>query len=217
MMEEDVLLKRLALPLLGTTLMAAPALAQTNPPAGSPPAAGQSSTMSTGNFMTQMQPGHWRASKLEGLNVYNNNDEKIGDISELIVDNSGKIQAVVVGVGGFLGIGERDVAIPFEQIRFVNEPRATATTATTGTTGATGTAAGPTGTTAPSGTVAAPTSPNAPATATAPATAPATTGAAPAGQTAAGAAARTGPDHAVLTTNMTKDQLRAVPEFRYTR
>jgi predicted outer membrane protein/sporulation protein YlmC with PRC-barrel domain len=168
-------------------------------------------------FMTQMQPGHWRASKLEGLNVYNNNDEKIGDISELIVDNSGKIQAVVVGVGGFLGIGERDVAIPFEQIRFVNEPRATATTATTGTTGATGTAAGPTGTTAPSGTVAAPTSPNAPATATAPATAPATTGAAPAGQTAAGAAARTGPDHAVLTTNMTKDQLRAVPEFRYTR
>ena len=82
------------------------------------------------------------------------------------MDNSGKIQAVVVGVGGFLGIGERDVAIPFDQIRFVNEPRATATTATTattGTTGATGTTAGTTDTTAPSGTVAAPTSPNAPA------------------------------------------------------
>ncbi len=210
-----MLLKRLAVPLLGTTLMAAPALAQTTQPAGSPPAAGQSATMSTGN-MTQMQPGQWRASDLEGLNVYNQNNENIGDISELIVDNSGKIQAVVVGVGGFLGIGERDVAIPFEQIRFVNEPRAT--TATTGTTGATGTTAGTTGTTAPSGTVAAPTSPNAPATAPAPATtAPATTGAAPAGQTAAGAAARTGPDHAVLTTTMTKDQLQAVPEFRYTR
>jgi hypothetical protein len=153
------------------------------------------------------------------LNVYNQNNETIGDISELIVDNSGKIQAVVVGVGGFLGIGERDVAIPFEQIRIVNEPRATATTAPTATTGTTGTTAGTTGTTAPSGTVAAPTSPNAPATAPAPAptTAPATTGAAPAGQTAAGAAARTGPDHAVLTVNMTKDQLRAVPEFRYAR
>jgi sporulation protein YlmC with PRC-barrel domain len=153
--------------------------------------------------MTQMQPGQWRASDLEGLNVYNQNNETIGDISELIVDNSGKIQAVVVGVGGFLGIGERDVAIPFDQIRFVNEPRAT-----TGTTGATGTTAGTTGTTAPSGTVAAPASPNAPATATAPATTTAP---------AAGAAARTGPDHAVLTANMTKEQLRAVPEFRYAR
>jgi sporulation protein YlmC with PRC-barrel domain len=206
-MEDDMLLKRLALPLLGTALLAAPALAQTNPPAAAPPAAGQSATTSTGNVMTQMQPGHWRASDLEGLNVYNQNNETIGDISELIVDNSGKIQAVVVGVGGFLGIGERDVAFPFDQIKFVNEPRAT-----TG-------AAGTTGTTAPSGTVAAPASPNAPATATAPATttAPAATGAAPAGQTAAGAAARTGPDHAVLTANMTKDQLRAVPEFRYAR
>jgi hypothetical protein len=144
------------------------------------------------------------------LNVYNQNNETIGDISELIVDNSGKIQAVVVGVGGFLGIGERDVAFPFDQIRFVNEPRAA-----TGTTGATGTTVGTTGTTAPSGTVAAPTSPNAPAPATT--TAPGAPGAAPAGQTAAGAAARTGPDHAVLTANMTKDQLRAVPEFRYAR
>src|SRR3954470_18927046 len=53
-------------------------------------------------FMSQEQPGQWRASKLEGLNVYNTNDEKIGDISELIVDTNGKIQAVVVGVGGFL-------------------------------------------------------------------------------------------------------------------
>jgi sporulation protein YlmC with PRC-barrel domain len=200
--------------MLGTALLAAPELAQTSPPAAAPPAAGQSATTSTGNVMTQMQPGHWRASDLEGLNVYNQNNETIGDISELIVDNSGKIQAVVVGVGGFLGIGERDVAFPFDQIRFVNEPRAA-----TGTTGATGTTAGTTGTTAPSGTVAAPASPNAPATATAPATttAPAATGAAPAGQTAAGAATRTGPDHAVLTANMTKDQLRAVPEFRYAR
>jgi sporulation protein YlmC with PRC-barrel domain len=58
-----------------------------------------------------MQPGQWRASKMEGLDVYNNNNEKIGDISEMLVDESGKIQAVVVGVGGFLGIGEKNVAI----------------------------------------------------------------------------------------------------------
>jgi hypothetical protein len=114
-MEEDMLTKHLALALLGTTLIAFPALAQTNPPAGSttaPPAGSTAAPaqMGGGNWMTQEQPGQWRASKLEGLDVYNQSNEKIGDISELLVDSSGKIQAVVVGVGGFLGMGERDVA-----------------------------------------------------------------------------------------------------------
>src|SRR5215212_8528432 len=142
-MEEHMLAKHLTGALFGTALIAAPALAQTTPPAGtSAPASGTnqpavtttapaSGPMTTGNWMTQEQPGQWRASKLEGLDVYNQNDEKIGDISELIVDSSGKIQAVVLGVGGFLGMGERDVAIPFDQIKFVNEPFAMATTATT--------------------------------------------------------------------------------------
>jgi sporulation protein YlmC with PRC-barrel domain len=206
-MEEHMFAKHLALALLGTTLMAAPVLAQTSPPAGSttaPPAGSTAAPaqMNTGNWLTQEQPGQWRASKLEGLDIYNQNNEKIGDISELLVDSSGKIQAVVVGVGGFLGIGERDVAIPFDQIRLVNEPRAVATTATT-------------------------TDPNAPAapraTATAPAapgtvspTAPTTTGTV-ATDRPADAAARATPDHAMLTTNMTKDQLKAAPEFKYAR
>jgi sporulation protein YlmC with PRC-barrel domain len=210
-MEEHMLGKHLALALLGTTLIAAPALAQTSPPAGSstaPPAgsaaAPSSGQMNTGNWMTQEQPGQWRASKLEGLDIYNQNNEKIGDISELLVDSSGKIQAVVVGVGGFLGLGERDVAIPFDQIKLVNEPRAVATTATT--------PGGPTTT-----------DPNAPATpratATAPAaspTAPSTTGTVATDRTADNAA-RAAPDHAMLTTNMTKDQLKAAPEFKYAR
>src|SRR5215212_9607962 len=108
--------------------------AQTAQVSGQAPAQGQaisaSGQMNTGNWMTQPQPGQWRASKLRGLNVYNENNEKIGDIDELILDNSGKIQTVVIGVGGFLGIGERNVAIPFDQIKFVNEPRATATATT---------------------------------------------------------------------------------------
>jgi sporulation protein YlmC with PRC-barrel domain len=197
-------------------LIAAPALAQTNQPAGSTtaPAATAPASGQMGTWMTQEQPGQWRASKLEGLNVYNQNNEKIGDISELIVDSSGTIQAVVVGVGGFLGIGEQDVAIPFEQIKFVNEPLAVATTATT---------------TDPN----APAAPRAPATATAPATpaapgtinpnAPAITGTVPtttgtvATDRSAAAANRSTPDHAVLTMNMTKDQLKAAPEFKYAR
>jgi sporulation protein YlmC with PRC-barrel domain len=204
-----MLAKHLTWAFFGAALIAAPALAQTNPPAGtSAPASGTnqpavtttapaSGPMNTGNWMTQEQPGQWRASKLEGLDVYNQNDEKIGDISELIVDGSGKIQAVVVGVGGFLGIGERNVALPFDQIKFVNEPRATAT-ATIANPNAPATPAAP-------GTTANPNNPNAPATTGTTTTRPMDTG------------NRSAPDHAVLTMNMTKDQLKAAPEFKYAR
>ncbi|WP_114947081.1 PRC-barrel domain-containing protein [Microvirga calopogonii] len=199
--------KPLTLALLGTILISAAALSQTNQPAGSttaPPArsmpapsagdpsfgAKEPARMDPGNWMTQEQPGQWRASKLDGLNVYNQNNEKIGDISELIVDSSGTIQAVVVGVGGFLGLGERDVAIPFDQIKFVNDPLAVATTATTPATPAAPGAVSP--------------------------TAPTTTGTVATDRTA-DTAARSAPDHAILTTNMTKDQLKAAPEFKYAR
>jgi len=64
----------------------------------------------------------WRASKVVGLNVYNDNNESIGSINELLMDKSGSIKAVVIGVGGFLGVGEHLVAIPLDKVKFVNEP-----------------------------------------------------------------------------------------------
>jgi hypothetical protein len=69
----------------------------------------------------------WRASQLEGVDIYNNNNEKIGDVSDVLVDQSGKVEAVVIGVGGFLGIGERNVAVPFNALKFeMTEPSASA-------------------------------------------------------------------------------------------
>ena len=69
----------------------------------------------------------------KGLHVYSsNNGDKIRDIGELILDCSGKVQAVVIGVGGYLGIGKRAIAVPFGQIRFVNEPRVITTGTATG-------------------------------------------------------------------------------------
>ena len=50
--------------------------------------------------------GDWRASKMVGLNVYNDKNESIGSINEMLTDKSGNIKAVVLGVGGFLGVGE---------------------------------------------------------------------------------------------------------------
>ena len=45
--------------------------------------------------------------------VYDPNDNKIGEIMDVLVDQSGTITALIVGVGGFLGAGEKDVAVPF--------------------------------------------------------------------------------------------------------
>ncbi len=67
--------------------------------------------------------GQWRATQLIGLDVYNDRDEKLGDIKELLVDRSGKVSAAVIGVGGFLGMGERNVLISMDKLRFSDEPR----------------------------------------------------------------------------------------------
>jgi sporulation protein YlmC with PRC-barrel domain len=128
--------------------------------------------------------GSWRTSKLVGLNVYNDSNESIGSVNDLLTDKSGDIKAVVIGVGGFLGIGEHLVAVPLDKVKFVDEPIAY-----------TGAA-------------------NAPASGSArPSTSTTTTGAA----TTAPAAAKKNPwypDHAVF--SATKDQLKAMPEFKYT-
>jgi sporulation protein YlmC with PRC-barrel domain len=106
-------------------LMPSATLAQTVPPSSGPAATTVTATTTTVNattWMTHDAPGQWRGSKLIGLNVYNNDKEKIGDISELIVDRAGKLEAIVVGAGGFLGLGEHDVAVPYSQITWSDQP-----------------------------------------------------------------------------------------------
>jgi sporulation protein YlmC with PRC-barrel domain len=49
--------------------------------------------------------------------VYDPNDNKIGQIKDVLVDKSGKIHSLVIGVGGFLGAGEKDVAVPFSAVK----------------------------------------------------------------------------------------------------
>ena len=127
--------------------------------------------------------GNWRSSKMVGLNVYNDSNESLGSINDLLTDKNGDIKAVVIGVGGFLGVGEHLVAVAFDKVKFVDEPIAY--------TGAS----------------------SAPATGGArPSTSTTTTGAA----TTAPATVKKNPwypDHAML--SATKDQLKAMPEFKY--
>ena len=110
-----MLSKFLAAAALGTALIAAPAMAQNNKM--SEP---KSTTASTNQTATAA--GLWQGSKLIGLNVYNDQSEKIGSIKDLMLDKSGKIESAVIGVGGFLGMGERDVAGKFSELKFSNEP-----------------------------------------------------------------------------------------------
>jgi sporulation protein YlmC with PRC-barrel domain len=153
----------LAVALLGATILTSAAIAQN-----------ATTDRSITNTAVHRE-GEWRASKLIGVNVYNDNNEKIGDIQELIVDRSAKIDNVVVGVGGFLGMGEHYVAVPMEKLKWVNEPVRTSSTTST-----------------------------------------------PPDKSTVGEANRANrpaaddkwyPDHAVF--NATKDQLKAMPQFKY--
>jgi hypothetical protein len=138
------------------------------------------------------------------LSIYNSSHEKIGTISDLLVDSSGKVQAVVIGVGGLLGIGQRDIAVPMDQLQVVGDSRrvnaGAAATSATGTAGPSP-GAGMTG----SATLTAPTAPDARAPSNM-ATNNATVG------DPKGASERPTSDHAIL--NLTRDQVRAAPEFR---
>jgi len=121
---QEIVMQPRTIPLaFATGLVTLPAWAQTNPPAPSSTPPTTAAPAQSGQFLTQEKPGQWRASKLRGLDVYNNSNEKIGDIREVLLDQSGKAEAVVIGVGGFLGLGEHDVAVPFSEVKFVDQPR----------------------------------------------------------------------------------------------
>jgi sporulation protein YlmC with PRC-barrel domain len=66
-------------------------------------------------------PQNWRASEAIGMSVYNKAGERIGEIDDILMDNSGRVAAAVVGVGGFLGIGERKVAVNFKSMDMTRE------------------------------------------------------------------------------------------------
>jgi sporulation protein YlmC with PRC-barrel domain len=187
MEETTMICKTLATALVTTALMTGMASAQTTP-----------KTDATTASTTMHRDGEWRASKLAGVNVYNEANEKIGDINDVILDKSGKADKVILGVGGFLGMGEHLVAVAFDKIKWVNEPVRSASTSTTPA-NAPATNVDSNARTASDGTVRTTTG-----TAT---TTPTTTAPTRA------ASQNWYPDHAVY--NATKDQLKAMPEFKY--
>jgi PRC-barrel domain len=105
--------------------MAPPAFAQQSKPSPMAPTMqnAQGSTMDShptmpqrAGFVQRQQASEWRGSKLIGASVYGPDNNSIGEINDVLVSDNGNISAVVVGVGGFLGVGEKDVALPFSAL-----------------------------------------------------------------------------------------------------
>jgi hypothetical protein len=157
--------------LLAATSIAALALVSTAVAQNPPTAPAARETAAAADKMNLK--GTWRSSKLIGVNVYNRADEKLGDINEILLDPEGKVKAVVIGVGGFLGMGEHDIAVSMDKLKFMEEPHKSAK------------AKSDTKTTTGSSTAA----------------------------TRRDAANDWAPDHAVM--DATKDQLKALPQFKY--
>ena len=67
--------------------------------------------------MTAAPPESWTVTNYYKQNVYDPKEAKIGSVDDVLVDKSGKVTGLVVGVGGFLGAGEKDVIVPFTAVK----------------------------------------------------------------------------------------------------
>ncbi|MGF6253529.1 PRC-barrel domain-containing protein [Ensifer sp. ZNC0028] len=77
---------------------------------------------SNATYLTEQESDQIAASTYIGQSVYNAGDESIGEINDLIMKKDGGVEAAVIGVGGFLGLGEKDVAVPFDRITIAEQP-----------------------------------------------------------------------------------------------
>jgi sporulation protein YlmC with PRC-barrel domain len=150
------MLKKLLIATAAGGLMMSTALAQQTAPApGAPAAAPPAATpaapkmddkakadsaaavMKDGKFVAAQNADQWAWSKFKGTDVIGPSNEKIGDVDDILFDKDGKVHAFIVGVGGFLGIGQKDVAIDMSAFQVVPADSVRTTARDTGTTGTT--------------------------------------------------------------------------------
>jgi hypothetical protein len=112
---EAKMLRRIVLISAVSALAIGSAAAQSPDRAETAPSATTQSTVSssTGDvkFIAAQKPDQWLASKFKGTDVLGADNQKVGDVSDILFDKTGKIDAYVVSVGGFLGMGAKEVAL----------------------------------------------------------------------------------------------------------
>jgi hypothetical protein len=149
----------------------------------------QPNTGAGDTFITKQSINEWRAPKLVGVGVFGPDDKQVGKIKDVLIDHDGTARVVVIGVGGFLGLGAKDVGVPFTALHWQTEGRAAPRTDQ------------PPASPMPSTTGGGNSSP------------PASSAPAPRADPAATEANQGYPDKAVL--NMTLAQLKSAPDFKY--
>lgn len=77
-------------------------------------------------FVKEQSMNQWRASRLVGVTVMGADQKKIGKIDDVLFDHDGNAQVIVIGVGGFLGMGGKEVGVPFKTMQWRTEGRAAA-------------------------------------------------------------------------------------------
>jgi sporulation protein YlmC with PRC-barrel domain len=231
-----MLKKHTAACLVATALAAVPALAQTagsgSSPAGSPstqpgatgggatvtttappasPAGGAGAAASGAgniNYITRRDQDVLRGSDLIGMDLFGANNEDMGEVDDVLINRNGQVVGLVLGVGGFLGIGETKVAVPMSAVQFRPRPTTTGPAGTGGGAGGVGTAgtgAGGTGTAGAGGTAG--------TTGTGGMTGTGGAGTAPIGTAGTGGTGAAAGTTDVIVLMVTRDQLRAAPRF----
>ncbi|MBI4724012.1 MAG: PRC-barrel domain-containing protein [Rhodomicrobium sp.] len=104
-------------------LIVTPALAQMEPETGTPapsattaPAPSAAPAAAPTKFLTTEEQDQWLVGRLWNRNVYNAAGKPIGDLKDVLIGRDGKVAAVIVGVGGFLGMGEKNVAVGYDHL-----------------------------------------------------------------------------------------------------
>jgi hypothetical protein len=116
------MLKKFMITTAAAALLAGPAFAQSSSSTPAPSAtpapaattvapAATAPAMTSSKFVTAQTPDQLLATKFKGTDVMGTDNAKIGDVADVLFDKDGKVLAYVVGVGGFLGIGSKDVAL----------------------------------------------------------------------------------------------------------
>jgi sporulation protein YlmC with PRC-barrel domain len=82
---------------------------------------GASSGSSASATITSQKPDQMLVSNLKGVDVMGSDDKKIGDISDILVSKDGKVEAYLISVGGFLGVGAKEIALPPSAIQLSEE------------------------------------------------------------------------------------------------
>jgi sporulation protein YlmC with PRC-barrel domain len=114
--EETDMKKLIIASLAGVVLSTGAAFAQ----APQMPATGAAQATKPVTYYTQRTEDH-RVSRIIGANVRNNQNDSVGEVEDLIMDRQGNVKAAIISVGGFLGIGERWVAVNYDSLNMMQD------------------------------------------------------------------------------------------------